>query len=198
MKTEFLKELGIAEDVISKIMAENGKDIEATKAKFADYEAIKSTVKTYETEIANLKTAETDNVKLKADIETLKQQIKEKEEADKAAIYEKNMQERFNNVVGEKQFINPMTKDGIYSAFKAEIEKPENNGKGDAVIFETLTKDKANIFANPNPGVDIPGIGAGSASLLTAEAFTKMPLLKRMELANKNPAEFARLNQLTK
>ena len=43
MKTEFLKSLGVAEDVISQIMAENGKDIEATKGKYADYDTLKNT-----------------------------------------------------------------------------------------------------------------------------------------------------------
>lgn len=33
MKTEFLKGLGLSQDVIDKIMAENGKDVEAEKAK---------------------------------------------------------------------------------------------------------------------------------------------------------------------
>lgn len=42
MKREFLTGLGVAEDVIDKIMAENGKDIEATKAKYADYDALKT------------------------------------------------------------------------------------------------------------------------------------------------------------
>lgn len=32
MKTEFLKELGLEQDVINKIMAENGKDIAAEGA----------------------------------------------------------------------------------------------------------------------------------------------------------------------
>ena len=33
MKTDFLKELGIEQDAINKIMAENGKDIAAEQAK---------------------------------------------------------------------------------------------------------------------------------------------------------------------
>lgn len=198
MKTEFLKELGIAEDIISKIMAENGKDIEAVKTKYADYETIKSQVKTYETEITSLKTAETDNVKLKSDLETLKTQIKEKEEADKTAVYEKNMQERFNNLIGEIKFVNDFTKNAVYSEWKKSLEDAANVGKGDKDIFEALTKDKENVFANPNPGVNIPGIGAGSASLLTAEAFTKMPLMEQMKLAKDNPQEYARLKNLIK
>lgn len=39
MKREFLKELGIAEDIIGKIMDENGKDINAEKAKVDAYKS---------------------------------------------------------------------------------------------------------------------------------------------------------------
>ncbi len=50
MKREQLKEMGLAEDVIDKIMAENGRDVEAEKAK--------ATAK--ETELKNLNTQLTD------------------------------------------------------------------------------------------------------------------------------------------
>lgn len=43
MKTEFLKELGLEKEVIDKILAENGKDIEAEKAKLTAKEAEIST-----------------------------------------------------------------------------------------------------------------------------------------------------------
>ena len=39
MKTEFLKGLGLEQDVVDKIMAENGKDIAAEKAKTAKAES---------------------------------------------------------------------------------------------------------------------------------------------------------------
>lgn len=198
MKTEFLKELGIAEDIISKIMAENGKDIEATKGKFSDYDTLKSQVKTYETEISNLKTTETDNVTLKSDLETLKKQIKDKEEADKTAVYEKNMQERFSNLIGETKFVNDFTKNAVFSEWKKSLEDTANVGKGDKDLFDSLTKDKENVFANPNPGVNIPGIGAGSANLLSAEAFKAMPLMEQMKLAKENPQEYAKMKNLIK
>ena len=38
MKTDFLAGLGIDEKAIPQIMAENGKDIERAKEKFADYD----------------------------------------------------------------------------------------------------------------------------------------------------------------
>ncbi len=42
MKRDFLKDFGIADDVIDKIMAENGKDIEAAKSKAEPSEKVKS------------------------------------------------------------------------------------------------------------------------------------------------------------
>lgn len=45
MKREFLKDLGLADEVIEKIMAENGKDIEAAKGVLAQKEAELSTAK---------------------------------------------------------------------------------------------------------------------------------------------------------
>ena len=46
MKTEFLKGLGLEQDVIDKIMAENGKDIAAEKAKTTKAEGERGTSKT--------------------------------------------------------------------------------------------------------------------------------------------------------
>ena len=52
MKREFLTGLGVTEDVIDKIMAENGKDIEAAKAKYADY--VEKGTKPHWTSVRNL------------------------------------------------------------------------------------------------------------------------------------------------
>ena len=41
MKTEQLKEWGLDDRQISMVMRENGRDIEAVKAKFSDYDMLK-------------------------------------------------------------------------------------------------------------------------------------------------------------
>ncbi|MEG2686656.1 MAG: phage scaffolding protein, partial [Christensenellaceae bacterium] len=46
MKTEFLKELGLEKDVIDKIFAENGKDVEAFKTKAGTLETERDGLKT--------------------------------------------------------------------------------------------------------------------------------------------------------
>ena len=67
MKREFLTGLGVAEDVIDKIMAENGKDIEATKAKYADYDALKTQLSEANGKIEEFGKLDFDGVKKMAD-----------------------------------------------------------------------------------------------------------------------------------
>ena len=68
MKREFLKGLELTDEQITQIMAENGKDIEATKGKSSELEAglktAKETIATYEATIKELEGKTTDSVKL--------------------------------------------------------------------------------------------------------------------------------------
>lgn len=67
MKRDFLTGLGIAEDVIDKIMAENGKDIEGAKSKYADYDSIKTQLEAANTKIEEFGKLDFDGVKKMAD-----------------------------------------------------------------------------------------------------------------------------------
>ena len=55
--------------------------------------------------------------------------------------------------------MNEYTEQAYIGQIKAEMNKPENKGKGIGEIFETLTKDKADIFANPNQVGNMAGFG---------------------------------------
>ena len=72
MERKYLKELGVAEDLIDKIMAENGKDIEATKTKFADYDDLKTQITTANKTIQDFKDLDIDGIKKSADDYKLK------------------------------------------------------------------------------------------------------------------------------
>lgn len=80
MKTEFLKGLGLTEEQIKSIMAENGKDIEAekekSKAAITELEDTKTQLKTANSTITELKKNNGDN-------ETLQKTIKDHEETIK-------------------------------------------------------------------------------------------------------------------
>lgn len=74
MKREFLESLGLEKDAIDKIMAENGKDIEAGKAKLEEEQrlrqAAEQAVKDRDKQIADL--SEVDAAGLQAEVERLK------------------------------------------------------------------------------------------------------------------------------
>lgn len=71
MKREFLEELKIDKDTIDKIMAENGKDIEAEKTKLttlkAELDGIKTQLKEANTQIESFKGMDIEGIKRAAD-----------------------------------------------------------------------------------------------------------------------------------
>lgn len=166
MKTDFLKSLGLEDDVISKIMAENGKDVEKEKAKtteaVAKLEESKSKISEYETKINELQTSSGDAEKFKTELETLQKKISdEKEAAEKAAREAKEHEEfqnRFNSVVGDQKWRDELTGNAVFNEFRKALGDETNKGKGDKDILDSLVKDK-NYFDNPNKPGDMPGMG---------------------------------------
>ncbi|AUO18663.1 phage scaffolding protein [Monoglobus pectinilyticus] len=67
MKREYLKSLELSEEIIDKIMDENGKDVEAIKNKYADYDNIKVQLKEANKQIENFKSMDIDKIKQAAD-----------------------------------------------------------------------------------------------------------------------------------
>lgn len=168
MKREFLKAMEISDEVIDKIMSENGKDIESTKAKFADYEEVKSKLTEYEKTVEELKGKASNAEQVNAELEKLKNELKSREEQTAKELKDKQLTENIKGVFGDKKFVNEYTENALISQIKAELEKPENAGKGVSDLFTALTTDKEGIFANdttppPNMG------GAGSDGKITGD-----------------------------
>ena len=67
MKREYLKSLELSEEIIDKIMDENGKDVEAVKNKYVDYDNIKVQLKEANKQIENFKNMDIDKIKQAAD-----------------------------------------------------------------------------------------------------------------------------------
>lgn len=83
MKREFLKEMGLGEEVVNKIMAEYGKDVESHKAKATELEAEKNSLadknKEYEKTVKELSKNNADNEELNKTITELRESIKTKD-----------------------------------------------------------------------------------------------------------------------
>lgn len=186
MKTEFLKNLGLTDEQIQSVMAENGKDITA-----------------YKTEIANLK----DDIKVKDGvIETKNNKIAELEKVDVEAI--KKEQFELGKTEGSKEievFKKQTALDKALQGYKAkdtsilskmlDMEKVKFNDKFEIVEgledqITTLKESHDYLFENDKPLPKFSGSinQPGNNNQITKEVFNKMGYQDRLKLYNENKA----------
>src|SRR5690606_21874396 len=108
MKREFLKELGLADDVIEKIMAEHGKTVNSMKEeleKAKEYqqqiEDLKGQIKQRDDQLEELKKKATDNEELQQQIQALQDQNKQLQKE-----YEQKMQKQAFNFALERALVS--------------------------------------------------------------------------------------------
>lgn len=161
MKTAFLKGLGLEKDVIDEIMAENGKDIEAEKAKATQLQtqldAANKTIKERDKQLETLKN-NPDNP------ETLKQQIKKLQDDNKAAkeAHEKEIKELKVSTALEKALSDAKAKNA--KAVKAlldlgdDVELADDGTiKGLDEKIKALKKSDAYLFDETKQSTSIKG-----------------------------------------
>ena len=177
MTRDFLKGIGLADDIIDKVMTEHGKGIEDVKKKFADYDDLKKQLESANATMDKFK----DYDQTKADVEKYKKELAEaKQESEKKIRrmeQEANVKNFFDALKDDKgnsrKFVNDITRKAMTEAVLAEMEKEESKGKGLDALFKSVSEGKSDIFANsdnnPKPPVITPmggntpkGGGAGS------------------------------------
>lgn len=195
MKREFLKELGLEDETINKIMAEHGKDIESYKTRLTDTEqkltGSQGQVVQYETKIAELEKLTAGNAELKRQLDTLNAQIAADREAAQKAQADKELTDKVIAAFGDRKFVNAYTRDAMVAEVKAALAKAENAGRGIGEIFAELTKDKDGIFANPNPA-DMPGMKDVNLAL-KREDFERMGYSARLALMKEQPEVYKKM-----
>lgn len=162
MKRDFLKGLELSDDVINQIMAENGKDIEATKAKFADYEDLKEQLKTANETMEKFK----DYDQNKAALKDYEDKIKQMQIDSEKKIKMLERQSTVKEFTSSKKFVNDFTRDSINQMLEKALEDESSKGKSLSDIFTELTKDKANILVDESKPVPptVPEINKGASS----------------------------------
>lgn len=201
---EYLESLELGENKV-KLSKEEIKGILAESGKIVNTETEKVESQ-YKQEIDGYKNTINDlNDKIKKapsaeDLENLKNQVTEYEqkeaarvEQEKATKAEQALTNNILEVFGDKKFSSEYAKNGLLNDIKEEVRKEENQGKGIKEIFEQLTKDRSDIFANPNPMQDMPGMGDIDNGV-SKEAFDKMGYKERVEFKENNPELFAKYN----
>ena len=151
------------EEQIEKVMSLYGKAI-AKKDKEIETlndskKELEEKVATYETKINEFNESAKDNADWKIKYEELQTTIKEQEAKQKAEEEDKILTDNINALFEGKTFTSEYARNGLLNDIKAGLNKPENKGKGIQDLFDELTKDKTDIFTNPNQMKDMESMG---------------------------------------
>ena len=155
---DFLEEEQI-EKVMSlygKAVAKKDKEIEELNS---DKKELEEKVTTYETKINEFNENANDNAEWKTKYEELQTSIKEQEAKKKAEEEDKILTDNINALFEGKTFTSEYARNGLLNDIKNGLNNPENKGKGIQDLFDELTKDKTDIFTNPNQLKDMEGMG---------------------------------------
>ena len=168
---DFLEKLEIGEDKvklskeeIKEILAKNGEYIKIETDKVE--ERYKQQLEDNKTTIDDLK-SQLEKAPKTDDLESLKQTIadyeqkeKDREAKQKQEEEEKILEDSINSLFEGKTFTSDYARQGLLNDIKNGMNNPSNKGKGVKDLFEELTKDKTDIFANPNAEQkDMTGMG---------------------------------------
>ena len=149
---------GVTDEQLQQILDINSADIGKAKEPIA---ALQQQLTAANNTISELNKNKGDVDALQKKIDEYEQEKTNRENAEKEAQKNAAYMARFEKLHGDRTYTNDFTKNGVFEKFKEALGKPENEGKSDADIFASLTKDREGIFTNPNPGVNIPGIDGG-------------------------------------
>lgn len=132
------------------------KEVEGLKN---DKNELEAKVSTYETKIEEYNEKSKDDADWKLKYEELQTSIKEQEAKRKAEEEDKVLTENINALFEGKKFTSDYAREGLLRDIKDGVSKPENKGKGIQDLFNELTKNKTDIFVNPNQMKDMTGMG---------------------------------------
>ena len=202
MKREFLKDLGLEDEVINKIMTENGKDIEKHKtekdAYKTKYDDTKKLLDDANTTIQSYKDMDVEGIKKSAE------DWKAKYETDTVALNNKIAQQEYEHqadkYLNKYEFSSNLVRSAVLNQFKEKKFKLENDAfLGADDFMKQLQENEPGVFktSNPAPGNtggagNHPRVGGGAGAVTKADIL-KMPYSKRVEFYNNNKEEFNRL-----
>lgn len=161
---EFLK--GLFEDdteLIDTIMAEYGKLVTKDKEE----------LQTLRSEVQELKENSKNANEFQQKYEELKKEKDEREAKEKAEEQDKELTDSINELFEGKTFTSEYARNGLLNDIKKGLSDPNNEGKNAKDLFKELTKDKTDIFTNPNQIKDMEGMGESEENTNTKE----MPIM---------------------
>ena len=134
MERAKLEGYGLTKEQIDEIMADHGRAVNAAKE---GVDTLRQTVADQTAQIQRY--ADYDDIlrerdELRTSSTADQTELVQLREFKKSRVYG----DRMTAAVGGKQFVNDVTRDHVFNSFVAEAEKPENDGKTDAEILQTV------------------------------------------------------------
>lgn len=160
---EFLKGLDLDGELIDTIMAEHGKLVTKDKEE----------LHTLKSQIKELKENSKNADELQKQVDELVKANEEREAKKQAEEQDKILTDNINNLFEGKTFTSEYARNGLLNDIKNGLNLPENKGKGIQDLFNDLTKDKTDIFVNPNQIKDMESMGDSEQDNNTKE----MPIM---------------------
>lgn len=182
MKREFLKSLDLSDEVIDKIMTENGNDINNLKAKQTELE---NQINDYKAQVSE-RDKQLDGLKKSAgDSESLKEQINKLQEDNKKASqdYEAKIHNmKLDNAI-TLALVNAKAKNAKAVRALLDLEKAELDGetiKGLDKQIEALKTSDAYLFEGGKPDVKGAKPGEGTGTPTPPKEVSKMTYSERL------------------
>ncbi|EJA0792794.1 phage scaffolding protein [Listeria monocytogenes] len=155
MQREYLKGLGLDDEVINKVMAENGKDITAAKQQLSEVEAerdgLKSQLTQRDKDIDDLKKDSGTSEELKKQIEDLQQKNKDLESNYQSEIAETKKNSAIELALASAKAKNPKAVRALLDNDKLELT--DEGLKGLDEQLEALQESDAYLFAQESEAV---------------------------------------------
>jgi len=183
---EFLKGLDLDSELIDTIMAEHGKLVTKDKEE----------LQTLRSQVKELKENSKNADELQAKYDELYKQVEEEMATKKAKEEDDILTKNINEAFGDRKFVNEFTKNAIMNEIKSALKNDANKGKSAKDLFDEITKDKNDIFVNPNQIVDMPSIDENVETVISKDDFDKMGYKQRLELKETNPELFNKYNNM--
>lgn len=162
MKRDEIKAIlgDITDEQLTKLLDINTADIEKVKTKMQpEIDGLKQQLTEAKDTITTLEASKGDADALQAELDKYRQADEKRQQEAAEAAARAELMERFGRVKGDREFSSEFAESGVLDAFHKAINDPANKGKGDAELFDGLTKDKDGVFKSKNPPANMGGIG---------------------------------------
>lgn len=148
------------DEQISSLLNINSADIGKAKG---NYSQVQQELTEAKETISSLEKNKANADELQKTIDAYKAADQKREEKAKADAVTADHTERFNKVLGDRKFAHEYIRQGVFHDFEKALADEANKGKGDAELFDSITKDekgvKPGLFEPKAQGLRMHGMG---------------------------------------